>query len=171
MPTLIEIKRHNEKFSRTGYIFAENKSLLGIHQVDDSFRLNGYCVLRKKDIFSTDESFEKKDLITSALGLKNQFLIAPEKTKITSIQIAMRTAQEEFGVLVIHREKVCPGEVEVGTMRLNSETTYILRWLDVLANWENDDRIFKFSDVTLLEFGTEYEQTLFSVAKLKDQTD
>ncbi len=77
----------------------------------------------------------------------------------------MQTAQLAFGVLVIEREAVTPGEVEVGTIRLNSDETYFLRWLDAKARWHNDDRPFRYRDITRLEFGSEYEQTLLAVAK------
>ena len=76
----------------------------------------------------------------------------------------MESAQGTFGVLVVEREAVNPGSVEVGTIRLNSDETYFLRWLDANARWQNDDRPFRYRDVTRLEFGSEYEQTLLAVA-------
>ena len=77
----------------------------------------------------------------------------------------MESAQNLFGVLVIARERVEPDEVEIGTIRMTSEDTYVLRWLTANAEWENENRFFRYRDVTKLEFGTEYEQTLLAVAR------
>ena len=80
----------------------------------------------------------------------------------------MESAQRAFGVLLIDREFVQPGEVEVGTIRMTSADTYVLRWLDPNAKWENDSRPFRYRDVTRLEFGSEYEQTLLAVARSRE---
>jgi hypothetical protein len=80
----------------------------------------------------------------------------------------MESARAAFGVLVIDREKVQPGEVEVGTIRMTSEDTYVLRWLNTNAEWDNDDRPFRYRDVTKLEFGAEYEQTLLAIARSRE---
>jgi hypothetical protein len=51
---------------------------------------------------------------------------------------------------------------------MTSEDTYVLRWLDTTAHWENDDRPFYYRDVTRLVFGSEYEQTLIAVARSRE---
>lgn len=40
--------------------------------------------------------------------------------------------------------------------------------MSVNAEWENDDRPFRYRDVTRLEFGAEYEQTLLAVAQSRE---
>jgi hypothetical protein len=49
-----------------------------------------------------------------------------------------------------------------------SEETYALRWLSTNAEWDNDDRLFRYRDVTRLEFGAAYEQTLLAVARSRE---
>jgi hypothetical protein len=136
-----------------------------LHQVDASYRLDGYCVLRREDISSLKRTFKKRSFIQEALRIKQQAPVQPSELRVTSMRALMESAQRSFGVLVIHREKVEAGEVEVGTVRLTTDATYVLRWLSTIAKWENDDRPFRYRDVTLLEFGTEYDQTLLAVAK------
>jgi hypothetical protein len=169
MPTtpsvdLVEIHRKHESFPRWGFIIGESRSLMALHQVSDSYRLDGYCVIRREDIQSVKTRFKKRSLIRAALRIKSQEPVRVPELSLASMRAAAQSAQSKFGVLVIHRERVQPGEVEVGTLRLSAEHSYVLRWLSTLARWESDDRKFRYRDITLLEFGTEYDQTLFAVA-------
>lgn len=169
--SLVEIRRLHEHFPRWGFIVAEGKSLVALHQVSDSYRLDGYCIMRREELASCVTRFKKRSLISMALQLKDQAPVRPAGLQIGSMRLAMTSAQEQFGVVVIHREKVQPGEVEVGVIRMSTDQTYVLRWLSTLAKWESDDRAFRYRDVTLLEFGTEYDQTLLAISKASKNPD
>ena len=164
----VEITRVMDESSWHGFLVAESESLVVIHRVSDRYDLDGYCALRREDIESMAESFEKLDLLQRALRLKEQEPVVPVRIDATSMRNLMESAQAAFGVLVIDREKVQPDEVEVGTIRMTSEDTYVLRWLSTNAEWDNDDRPFRYRDVTKLEFGAEYEQTLLAVVRSRE---
>ena len=164
----VEITRAIDETPWHGFLVIESESLVVLHRVSDRYDLDGYCAFRREDIESITESFEKLDLIQRALHLKGQEPAKPEHIDAASMRRLMASAQAEFGVLVIEREKVQPDEVEVGTVRMTSDDTYVLRWLSTTAEWENDDRAFRYRDVTKLEFGAEYEQTLLSVARSRE---
>lgn len=168
-PVLVSIQRHGYSWPIRGFVVAESKSLIALHQVDDNHRLNGYCVIRQQDVLSRASRFERRALVVAALRLKGQSPVVPEDLQVTSMRKAMVSAERLAGVLIIHREKIHPNEVEVGTLRLSTDSRYVLRWLTLDAKWENDDRPFLFRDVSLLEFGTEYDQTLLAVAALSTQ--
>lgn len=173
MPTshpsqLIEVTRAIDESPWQGFLVAESESLVVLHRVSDRFDLDGYCAFRREDIASIAESFERRDLIQRALRLNRQSPTAPKRIDCTSVRSLMESAQAEFGVLVIEREKVQSDEVQVGTIRMTSEDTYVLRWLSVNAEWDNDDRPFRYRDVTKLEFGAGYEQTLLAVARSRE---
>jgi len=151
-----------------GFIVAESESLVVLHRVSDRFDLDGYCAFRREDIGSISKSFEKLDLLQRAIELKQQEPVVPAHIDATSMRSLMESAQAAFGVLVIDREKIRPDEVEVGVIRMASEETYALRWLSTNAAWDNDDRLFRYRDVTRLEFGAAYEQTLLAVARSRE---
>ena len=151
-----------------GFVVAESPALVVIHRVSDRFDLDGYCAFPREAIKATTSFFAELDLLDRALRLKNQLPVVPDGLDASSMRNLMHSAQGTFGVLVVEREAVNPGEVEVGTIRLNSDETYILRWLDTKARWQNDDRPFRYRDVTRLEFGSEYEQTLLAVATSRE---
>jgi hypothetical protein len=162
---LVELFRELDDTPMYGFVVAESAALLVIHRVSDRYDLDGYCAFPLGDVTSINESFKKRDLYQRAMQLKAQVPVALQEVELSSMRTLMESAQDGFGVLVISREKVEPGEVEVGTIRMTSEETYVLRWLTANADWENDDRPFRYRDITKLEFGSEYEQTLLAVAR------
>ena len=150
-----------------GLVVGDSELYVVVQNVSDRYDLDGYRVFRKKDITAMDESFEKRELIQAALEIKGLAPLPPGPLELSSMRALMESAQQKFGALVINREKLHPGEVEVGTVRMTSEKAYVLRWLTPDAEWENDDRPFRYQDITMLEFGGEYEQTLLLVANAR----
>lgn len=152
-----------------GHLVAESDALLVLHQVSERYDLDGYVAFRREQVSEIAEDFERAELIHSALRLKGLQARRPDGLELSSISALMASAQARFGVLVIARERIAEDEVEVGRLRLESASHYVLRWLDANAHWSNDDRRFRFADVTRLEFGCEYEQTLMRVAEVRAQ--
>lgn len=162
---LVEVRR--EKFDGPpwfGFVVGKNESLVVLHRISDRYDLDGYIALRRQDITSIEESFERCDFLRRVTRLKQLSPSQPLEVDFSSMRALMPSAQAEYGVLVIHREELNDDEVEVGSVRMTSEETYVLRWLSVNAEWENDDRPFRYRDVSMVEFGAEYEQTLLRVA-------
>ncbi len=151
-----------------GFVVAENEQFVVVHQVSDRFDLDGYRALRKEDIEGIDTDFERRDVVERALAIKQLEPVVPAGLDLSSMRRLMESAQAASGILVIARERVHDDEVEVGTIRMTSDDTYVLRWMTISAEWDNDDRPFRYRDVTYLEFGTEYEQTLLAVARSRE---
>ena len=152
-----------------GYMVSESDELLVLQVVSDRYDLlDGYRVLRRSDVSSLEETFERADLIERALRLKGLRPSAPKVIALTSMRAMMEAIQCEYGLLTIQREEVTSDECEIGQVRISSEDTYVLRWLGPEARWEVDDRPFRYRDVTRLEFGGEYERTLLMVAKERE---
>ena len=171
-PPLVEIVRHLDGDRPWhGLLVAESEQLVVVHQVSDRFDLDGWCAFRKEDIETIDTEFDKRDLVARALALKAQQPVVPAGLDLASMRRLMETAQALSGILVIGRELIHDDEVEVGTIRMNSDDTYVLRYMTTNAEWVIDDRPFRYRDVTRLEFGAEYEQTLLAVARSREGGD
>jgi hypothetical protein len=152
-----------------GFVVGRTDELLAIHQVSDRYSLDGYRIFRCSDLTEVDEKFHRRSLIEAALSIKHQSPREPSDLDLSGMRRAMETAQALYPVLIIDRERIYPDEVEVGTVRMTSEETYVLRWLSPEAIWEDDDRPFRYRDVTMLEFAGEYEQTLALVAQHREK--
>jgi hypothetical protein len=151
-----------------GFVVGSSDHLVALHLVNDAYALDGYLVVRQADITTQEESFAKRPLVEDALRLKGQAPRDPGPLDLSGVRALMESAQRLYPALVINRERIHPGECEVGTVRMASEDSYVLRWLNAAAAWENDDRPFLFRDVTMVQFGGEYEQTLALVAQARE---
>jgi hypothetical protein len=164
-PPLVEIWRTYDEQPWQGYVVARSDAVVVIHQVSDRLDLNGYTAFNQADIESMDEWFEERDLLERALHAKQQAAIVPPDLDVSSMKALMDSAQRYAGIIMIERELAAPEQVEVGIVRLATDDTYVLRWMSEFAEWINDDRAFRYADVTRVEFGDEYSQTLLALAE------
>jgi hypothetical protein len=138
-----------------------------LHHVSDDYALDGYRVIRHADISHRLAEFERRPLVEAALRMKEQAPQAPQATiDLLSMSRAMESAQANYPVLVLAREAEHLDEVQLGTVRLASAATYVLRSLTPQALWLTDNHRYSFSGVTMLQFAGQYEQTLAQVAKV-----
>ncbi len=147
-----------------GYVVAESDDFLAIQSVSDRYDLDGYRVFRCSDIDEIDEDFDRKDLVARAMEIKN---LEPQPIpwlRLASMRELVLSVQDAEPLVVIEREIVCPDECEIGRVRLDSDGTYSLLWMTTNAEWERDDRVFRYEDITQVSFGGEYEQTLAQLA-------
>ena len=166
---LVEIWRTYDEQPWQGYLVARSEAVVVIHQVSERLDLNGYSAFNWNDIESMDEIFEERELLERSLQIKEQTPVVPAELNVSSMKALMDSAQKQFGILLIERELVSPEEVEVGIVRLATDDTYVLRWMSEFADWINDDRAFRYADITRVEFGEEYAQTLLAVARARDE--
>lgn len=167
VPPLVEIWRTYDEQPWQGYVVARSEAIVVIHQISERLDLNGYSAFYVDDIEAMDESFEEKELLESSLRIKELTPVVPAGIDPTSMKSLMDSAQKSYGILLIERELVSPEEVEVGIVRLATDDTYVLRWMSEFAEWVNDDRAFRYADITRVEFGEEYAQTLLAVEKAR----
>lgn len=147
-----------------GYVVAENEDFVAIQSVSDRYDLDGYRVFRVADIDELDDDFDRKDLVVRAMEIKNLEPQALPWLRLSSIRELVLSIQEKEPLVVIEREIVCPDECEIGRVRLDSDATYSLLWMTTQAEWERNDRIFHYDDITQVSFGGEYERTLAQLA-------
>jgi hypothetical protein len=167
---LVRLQReHFDSSPWYGFIVSESDPLLVLQIVSDRYDLDGYCVVRRADVGAIDGDFERADFIRRALRLKGQQPTVPRVAAMTSMPAMMESIQREYGLLTIHRESVTQTECEIGQIRMSSEDTYVLHWLDPDARWDLDDRPFRYRDVTRIDFDREYERILLLVAKDREE--
>jgi hypothetical protein len=149
----------------TGYLVDESELFVVLHHVSDRYDLDGYNVLPRRDIQKLETEFDKQDLIERALRLKGLSPKPPKPLDLTSFRGLLESVQQAYPLLVIYCERVHEDECEVGRIRLTTDDTYVLDSITPNAEWELDDRPFKYGDITMLQFDGDYENTLAMVAK------
>jgi len=164
-PDLVDIVRSGlDSRASQGFVVGISAELLLLHSFSGRLDLDGYTAFRIQDISEFSRDFPRKGFYLKALELKAIRPAPPVGIDISSVQGLLRSIERTYPLVVIHREHVVPGECEIGRIKLTSESTYALRWITPTATWEDDDKTYRYSDITRVDFDSEYENTLALVA-------
>jgi len=161
MKHLFQVKRHPKSLCRiSGFVVDISDSLILLQRCDwDTFRLNGYSVIRIDDIESY-RCFDKKRWwqfrAVQHFKLKPK---APAGVSVSSLPALLESAAKIFPLLTIHREKNNSEVCYIGKLTEVSRKTFTIEDLNCNAEWTGS-RQFKFADVTLVDFGGGYENAL-----------
>ncbi len=80
---------------------------------------------------------------------------------LAAVESILRSANQAFPLLTVHREKLKPGVCHIGRIARMSKSKFWMREIDNDASWGNDELFrYKLSDVTLIEFDGDYERGL-----------
>jgi hypothetical protein len=83
-----------------------------------------------------------------------------------SLPDLLHSAQRVYPLLVIHEERVRPHEATIGQIVGSTATGFRLRYIDTSAVLRARTEFHRYSAVTKVGFGGEYEETLAAVARL-----
>lgn len=139
-------------------------SLVLFHLFDwDCFCLNGYTVIREKDI-SHHRVFDKKEFwqhrAVRHFGLKP---ICPHGLSITSFPELLASVAKRYPMITVRREVKRPGAFFVGQLVTARERTFTIDGLSCNAEWTGKLRI-RFQELTRVDFGGGYETALAATA-------
>lgn len=149
-----------------GIVVGVSERLLVINKLSDTITLDGFEVLRIRDLGSVTADFPKKDFYARALRLKE---IRPQPLPpidITDIPAAVGSISKSFPLLVLSRERVDPEVVWIGRVTDMRKTGFHAQLIDPCAELEDVQEFYRFDSITRIEFGGGYETTLALVAGL-----
>jgi hypothetical protein len=165
--TIVRIRRAGLQDERLdAYVLATSKRLALLQPVRDRIDLDGYDVIRLEDVTGVEDC-PRAEFFKRALALKRQRPRLPRaRIDLANMSRLLRSVDDAGSLLVISREFKMPGECEIGRLLRLKRETYQMRWITPGAEWEADDRVFRLSDITRVQFGGAYERTLADVAGL-----
>jgi hypothetical protein len=164
---LVRIGRHRLEPVATysaGYVAAVSDTLVVLNKVSDRIDLDGFELLRVGDITSVELDFSAREFYQKAFEVKGVARQPVRMISLDSLPDAIRTIDEQYPAIVLHRERVAPDEVAIGRVAALLRTGVKLRWLSPVAVWERDRTLYSYSSITRVEFDGEYENTLALVA-------
>jgi hypothetical protein len=135
-----------------------------LHRLSDSIHLDGYTVFRIADVTHVNLRPCYRSFYKRALALRRERPRLPRGIDLGSLARAIATASAAFPLVTLHREAISPDTCSIGTVRQMTEKSIVLRWLTPGATWDGDSPRYRLADITLLEFGGEYEDALARVA-------
>ncbi|MBA2335211.1 MAG: hypothetical protein M3449_01500 [Acidobacteriota bacterium] len=149
-----------DKYLLHGFVLACNDDFTLLNVFDNGlFILDGYCVLRNKDVKSyavyDDENYFLNEVIRFK-KIRPKFL---PKISISSWIDLVRSIAESFPFLVVFTENLHKNECYIGKVTEIKAKSLLMLEIDPDACWENTTK-YKFADVTMVKFGGHYENTL-----------
>lgn len=171
MKHLFEVKRRLKNTGKTiGFVVDLSDSLVLFHALElDSFRLNGYTVIRREDIseyrvFTRAEYWQVRAV--RHFRLKP---MRPAGVSVSSLPELLKSVAERYPLITLHPEKTKPDDCFIGELASMTERTFTIEDLDSNGEWSGPRRM-KFSDVTRVDFGGGYEGALAATAPKRTKT-
>lgn len=165
-------KTHIVEFDRTpeikerleGYVVDMTDLFLMLHVIDPNYiSLNGYIVLRSDDIRRYRVRDDKNFFLNRAFKLKNIHPIPKPEIDLSSFPSLLASANRAYPLINIQRETMDPDICFIGKIEKMSNKTVTLKEIDPAARWERIRR-YRLEDITRIEFGGGYEESLALVA-------
>ena len=165
--TLVRLTRRGvprEDADSDGYVVALGPELLALHVLSDRIDLDGYEILPLRDVVACTDTFAAAQFYARALEMKGEEPAVPAGLDLSSLPAALRSIHRRYPLVVLHSERVAPGEVVIGRVRQWLPSGIRLHWITPAAEWVRYDRLYRFASLTRVQFDGEYERTLAMVA-------
>lgn len=158
---LIEVRSRIKGVGRTaGFVVDFSDELILFHVVErDTFRLNGYRVIRNDDIkdyrlFDSSDFWQWRAVRHFKLAP-----VRPDGISVVSVRELLSSVARRYPLACFHPEKRNPDVCYIGPVISMTAKTFTIDDLDCNAEWTGPRRL-KFEDVTRIEFGGGYEEAL-----------
>jgi hypothetical protein len=156
----------DESYSE-GLVVDVSPRLVLLNRITDAAALDGFEVLRLEDVTKVTTEWQARRFVERALELKGQARKTPAgPIDLAGMREAVVSANATYPLVVIDREDdPLLGDTAVGRIREEVHGGFRLHWMTPAARWEWDGTPYRWAEVTRLQFGNEYEQTLAMVAE------
>lgn len=154
-----------------GYVLDVSSDLMLMHKLSDRLDLDGYEVLRLRDISLVEDDSSRLRFYERALTAKQESPQPPSGVEIANMPRAVVTIASVAPLLVVAREALTPDEVTIGRVMGVLKSGFRLQPITPEAKIVASPTLYRFSSITRLEFGGEYERTLALVAGIPPVSD
>jgi hypothetical protein len=156
----------DDDISDIGFVVDASDDFLMLQLVDDRIMLNGYSLLRICDITDLEIDVEHARFIEKALEIRKKTVKQPVLVDLTDIATLLKSIDESFSLMTLHREAHEPDACWVGSIDSIGEKTVTINEMSPDAKWEGSKRL-SFEEITRIDFGGGYERALALVAKIR----
>ncbi len=152
-----------------GFVVDFNEDFTLVHIFDrDLFILDGYCVFPNKDVKSHAVYNDSDDFLNDVIRAKKIIPKSLPQITIDGWEEIVRSVSDSFPFFVVETERLHKDECYVGKLEEIKKNSFLLNEIDTDAYWMSTTK-YKFSDLTMIKFGGEYETTLAIVNELREK--
>lgn len=152
--------------SDLGYVVDASDEFVMLQLVDDRISLNGYSLLRICDITEFEIEVEHTRFIEKALEIRKKTVKQPVLVDLTDMSTLLKSIDQNFPLLTLHRELVDPDACWVGALDSLGEKTVTINEMSPDAKWNGSKRL-TIDEITRIDFDGGYETALALVAKIR----
>lgn len=151
-----------------GFVLDGNEKFTLINNFD--FELTapaGFAVFKNKSVKDYELYNDPNSFDALLVKIKN---VTPKEKPLVSVASwadLFNTASKLFPLIVIYREKIDSNVCWIGEIVEIKKSSFLMRAIDPNAEWEEDLTKVSFKDVTRVEFGNGYENSLHLVAEYR----
>jgi hypothetical protein len=166
---LVEIERGTDDEMFVGFVVDVSPELLMLHSLTE-FHLDGYTVLRNKDIKSFRLRRDNDQITKRVLKARNILPLKLPEVSLESLSELLLTADAQFPLLAVYREarKGKHDTFVLGRVIKLTAKTVTLKLLEPDATWGETARL-NLSSITRIEFGREYDDGLWMINQQKSK--
>jgi hypothetical protein len=146
-----------------GFVLRVEPDLVLVHRVDPAIVLDGFQVVRVRDVTDVDDSFGSAAFIERALRLRRQRPCCPKGVGTDSLRSLIASAGKRFPLITLHLERKDKDVCWIGQLAHVDDRHVTIDYITPNAEWDGQER-YALRDLTKVEFGGSYEQALAQVA-------
>jgi hypothetical protein len=126
-------------------------------------RTDGFAAVRTADI--TRVSRRDNDLIVRVLRRRGPWPLTHPPLDLTALPALLRDAAVHHPLLVLHLERIDPEVCWVGTPVEFRPKSFRVREISPGARWIEEPVKYRYRDISRIDFGSHYENTLAEFAR------
>jgi hypothetical protein len=157
-------RRRVETWHFDAYIIETGTQLVAIQPVRERLDFDGLEILRLLDI-SHVQLAPNRAFLAIALSRHRRHRASAGGIELASARALLESLASRRVVVAVHRELDAPDVCEIGLVVRVDSDTYSLLEITPDARVERGPRRYALSDVTRIQIGTQYQETLAAFAK------
>lgn len=166
--TMVRITSRFEQLPIRGYVRAVGPRFFALELVSDRIRFDGFECLRISDL-SVIAPDPYSAFAEAALKMRGEVGEKKARIQVGNIESILKSANQAFPLISIHREKVDPNVCQIGKVVKVGRGKVSLLEIRPNATWRMRPDEYRLSEITRVSFGGDYEDALHivgGVAKL-----
>ena len=156
-------KVHGASAWCNGIVIDSSDQLLLLQMISSDIYLNGYQIIRRRDITHIEYPIPHEAFVLKALELRGQQPSHPGHIDLNSMECALRSIARLSPLVVIHQEITDPGLYWIGQIQKLDNELLQLRNISPDAVLERGYDQHDTESITRVEFGSAYATALWQV--------
>jgi hypothetical protein len=152
-----------ERGTVNGYVLDIGPKFLLIALVSDGLRPNGFQCYRLSDVRKLRVPDKYAQFHEAVLKKRRYSFPKKPPVAVSSLSELLRTANDAFPLVTIHREKVDASVCWIGRVVDLAKGRVTLLEIGPGASWDDELETYRLSEITRVDFGGDYEDALWSI--------